>query len=228
MDNIPATKRTIPSPASSGSSTHHNHDQRAVTPTTGRSRADRVGIGMSSAMIYCQMSVSVQLESGPECFRQAPCACCKATRARALVLRIPAMVLVRNENTRSLARDFSHRAARQRRHQLMLAQRLFQRVFMISVWRAEPCVNGPTPLPALQDCARSGRPEFGHALSRNSIISRNFRRVDMQKAEGGRPRMFHRQMHITALSLQRVKKNRVFRLSRNLSEDVDGFGFEGV
>ena len=86
---------------------------------------------------------------------------------------------LRNENTRSLARDFSS----SRRAPPMAASNLYLSsaclsdwVFMMSVCTAEPCVNGPTPwaTPSWLMCTISLQPVSSARRSRNSVISRNF------------------------------------------------------
>ena len=130
------------SPVSSGIRSSSTMISVPSRSTTGRSAPDRgPGIGMSSAMIYCRCRFRSSWRRKDPNALAGLAGVVQRPELRTLVFHIPAMILVRNEKTRSLARDFSssRRAPPRATSNLCWLNACFSAsVFMISVWRAEP------------------------------------------------------------------------------------------
>ena len=141
----------------------------------------------------------------------------------------------RNENTRSLARDFSssRRAPPKAASKPYLSSACFSPcVFMTSVWTAEPCVNGPMPRarPSWLMCTQQLQAELrGHLIAERDHFPEFPGRVDVQQRERRLRRVerLHREVqHHRAVLADGVEHDRPLALGDDLAQDVDAFGFE--
>ena len=180
--------------------------------TTGRSAAKYSGtIAICSRRMYCQMSSSVQFDSGntrtlsPIVVRTLyvlqSSGRCRFGSQRCCAERI--------EKIRSLARDFSSSrlAPPKARSNPCSSSACFRPwVFHMSVCTAEPCVNGLMPSLTHSGfwCTSSSAPRSAAILSRSSYMARNFHVVSTcSNGNGNRDgaNAFAARCSITALSL---------------------------
>ena len=142
----------------------------------------------------------------------------------------------RNENTRSLARDFSssRRAPPNAASNLYLSSACFSpTVFMTSVCTLLPCVIGPMPCltPSSLTCTISFRPsslatyvvaQLDHLAELPGGVH-----VHQRKRRLGGIERLHRQVqHHGRVFADRVQHHRVFELGGHLADDVNALRFE--
>ncbi len=138
---------------------------------------------------------------------------------------------------RSLARDFSssRRAPPKAASKPYLSSAcLSPSVFMMSVWIAEPCVNGLMflAMPSGLTWVISSRPRsFDHAVAEGVHVAELPARVDVHQREGrlGRVEGLHRQVqHHGAVLADRIQHDGLVGFGHHLAHDVDALGFEAL